>query len=136
MIDQCIHGIFAAVDEVNDAGRKAHAFDQFENAPHRHRSFFGRLQHDGVSARNGIRQKPERDHSRKVKRGDDADNPDGLAYHHFIHTRTDVLEIDTHYERWNARGHFDILDTAPELTFGFRERLAALIGDEACNLLD
>ena len=51
MIEQRVHGVLAAVHQVDDAGREAGLLDQLEDARHRHRRLLGRLEDDACCRR-------------------------------------------------------------------------------------
>jgi hypothetical protein len=134
MIEQRVDDGFAAVHEVDDAGREAGRFDQLEDPPHGHRGLFGGLEDDRVAAADGVRQEPQRDHRRKVEGGDGGDDAHRLADHQLVDPRRDVLEVAAEHQRRDPGGDLDVLDAAPELAVRLAEGLPAFLGDAPRDL--
>ena len=135
MIEQRVDGVLAAVHEVDDARREAGLLDQLEDPRHRHRRLLGRLEDEAC-----CRRRPRRAGTRagsspgKLNGVMAADDADRLADHQLVDARGDVLEVAAHHQRRDAGGDLDVLDAAPQLAFGFGERLAALLRDEPRDL--
>ena len=83
-----------AVDEVHDArGNLVDVCDQLDDPLGRARVALGRLQDEGVAARDGVGQEPQRDHRREVERRDRGADADGLAHELDVHSGRDPFEV-------------------------------------------
>ena len=69
----------APVHEIQDPFGEADFFHQLKEFLHRVRDLLGGLHKVGVAAGDGIRKKPEGDHSGEIERGNDGADADGLA---------------------------------------------------------
>src|SRR5260370_6887738 len=80
---------------------------------HGKRNALGWLQDESVSARDGIGEKPVRDHRGEVEGHDSGDDSEWLADLHFVHARCYVLEVVALHPHGNAAGNFAVFDGAP-----------------------
>ena len=93
MVEECVNGVLATVDQIDDF-RDTGFSTSSSDTRHRQRRLLGWLQHERVTARNGIWQKPERNHPGEVERRDDGDDPDRLTDHQLVDPGGDVLEVE------------------------------------------
>ena len=129
VIEDRVHHVAAAVDDVDDTGRQAGPLDELHQQLHGQRHSFGRLDHHRVAAGDCVGQEPERDHPGKVERGNDGAHPQRLADHDFVDACGDVLGVVALHEQRGAAGHFHVLDRPPQLTARLADGLAAFAGD-------
>ena len=81
------HRLTPAVDQADYSIRQVEALHQAEGELHRQWHSFRWLQDETVSAGDGIRQIPERNHRRKVEWRNSGDDADGLANHGLVNAR-------------------------------------------------
>ena len=136
MVENRIDRFPSAVDELDDAGRKAGGQDQMKQFPGRHRDALGGFQQEAVSAGHRVGQEPERNHAREIKRHHGGDHAQRLPDHVFVDARSDVLGVDALHQRGHAAGGFDVFDGAAELGDALGVGLAAFVGDGAGQVLD
>ena len=82
VVEQGVHGVLAAVHQVQHAGGEAGLLGELEDLRHRHRGLLRRLQDQRVAAGDRVGQEPQRDHAGEVERRDDADDAHRLPDHH------------------------------------------------------
>ena len=109
---------------------------QLKRPLHGERHALRRLQDERISGGDGVGQKPERNHPRKIKRNDRGDHAQRLADHHFVDAAGHVFEVVALHHHRNAAGDFDVFDGAAQLGLGFGERLAIFRGDDAGKFVD
>src|SRR5262249_52781190 len=127
--------ILAAVDEVDDAGREARLGDELEDPPLREGDLLARLEDEGVPRRDGVGQKPERDHRREIERGDRGGDADRLTGRQAVDTAGPVGQALAHHQRRDPGRVLDVLDAPAKVVPGLRERLAVLARADRGDLL-
>ena len=65
---ECVHRVGVAVHHVEHAVGHAGLLGQLGQEQRRGRVLLGRLEHEGIAARDGVGQHPEWDHHREVER--------------------------------------------------------------------
>src|SRR5437868_5842914 len=135
MIEERIDDGLAAIDQVQHAFRQPDLIHQFEYPPHGERHPLRGLQDKRISGGDRVRQKPERNHSRKIKRNDCGDYTQRLPDHSFVDASSHVFQVVALHHHWNSASHLDVFDSATPLGFGFRESLAVLLGEDAAEFV-
>ena len=130
-----VDGLLIALDHLEDPRRQAGFEEQF-GQPQRHRGIaLGRLEDEGVTARQCGTGFPQRDHRREVERCDAGDHAERLADRVHVDTRTGALgELALHQVR-DAGGELDDLNTALDITEGVGDGLAMLDGEQFGDLV-
>ena len=77
------------------------------------------LQHHGVSGGDGVGQKPQRNHQRKIEGRNDGANAERLAHHDFVDAGRHIFERVALHEHGNAAGDFDVFNAAAQFAFRF-----------------
>ncbi len=77
-VEDGVDGDLVTVHDVEHAGRQPGLEEQPGKEDRRGRVLLARLEHDGVAARDGAGDHPQRNHHREVERRDAADDSDGL----------------------------------------------------------
>jgi hypothetical protein len=119
VVDERIDDGFAPVDQAHHAFGQAGLLQQFVNVAHGERHTLGRLEDESVAGSDGVGQIPERDHAGEVERDDGGGDAERLANHHLVDAAGNIFEVVALHHHGNAAGHFDILDGAAHLGFGF-----------------
>src|SRR2546426_2131340 len=96
----------------------------------------GWFQDEGISARDGVWEKPVRDHRGEIEGYDGGDNSEGLADLHFVHAGRHVFEVVALHHHGNAASDFDVFDGAAKLGAGFRKGLAVFESDDSCEFVE
>ncbi len=135
VVEDALHHLAAAVDEVDHAGRQAEGVELLEGDLLGERHLLGGLEHERVAAGDGEGQKPERDHGREVERHDRGAHADRLADRLGVDIAADVLEVAPLHGGGDGAGGLDHLDHARHLGAGVGDRLAHLGGDRAGEVL-
>src|SRR5215211_753744 len=91
MLQDAIHRVLRAVDEIHNTFWEADLLDELHNELHRHRNFFRGLDDISVSGCESIRQIPERNHAREVEWRDRGTHTQWLTDHQLIDTRGYIL---------------------------------------------
>ncbi len=110
MVAKRVYHFFSAVDEIYDSFGQAGFFQKLEGAMHGEGNALRRLQDESIAARDGIGQKPVRDHRRKIEGHDGGDDAEGLADLHFVHAGRHVLEVVALHHHGDAASDFDVFD--------------------------
>ncbi len=131
MIAERVDHLFPAVDEVYDTFGQTGLLQKLEGAIHGEGNALRWFQDEGISARNGIREEPVRNHRWKVKRHDGGDDSQRLADLHFVDAGRHVFEIVTLHHHGNAASNFHVFDGAAQFCSGFGEGLAIFESDDA-----
>ena len=92
--------------------------------------------HDGVAARDRIRDEPERNHAGKIERRDHRADAERLADHDLVDAGGDVFGVVALNQDGRAARHVDVLDGAAHLAARFGERLAAFERDGPGDLVE
>ena len=130
IIKDRINRFLVAVDDVQNACRKAGLNEQFGNA-HRHaRITLGRLQHIGVAASQRRADFPQGDHGREVERGDARDNAERLAQRIDVDVRTCAISEFALEQVRRADAEFDHFKAALNVALGVGNGLAMLAGQK------
>ena len=136
MVAEGFDDFLAAVDEVDDARRQVALLEQLEDALLREWHLLGRLEDEGVAARHGEGQEPQRHHRGEVERRNRGAHADGLPHRDAVDAVGDVLESVSHEHRRRAAGDLDALDAATQAAARLVERLAVFGGDDPRDLLE
>ncbi len=136
MIKQRIDRGLAAVHQIHHALGQSDVLHQFKCPPHGERHALRRLQHESISGGDGVGQKPERNHPRKIKRNDRGDHAQRLPDHHFVDAAGHVFQVVALHHHGNAAGDFDVFDGAAQLGFGFGKSLAVFVSEDAGEIVD
>ena len=112
VIEERINRGLAAVDQVDDALRKACLMDEFDEARGREWHAIAGLQHNCVAGGDGVGKEPQRDHQREIERRDDRGDPQGLANHDFVDAGRDVFQRVALHEHRNSAGDLDVFNAA------------------------
>ena len=131
MLEDRVDALLTPVDETDDARREAHAIQKLEGQLHRQRILFGRLDDDGVAARDREGEEPHRDHEGEIERRDRGEDPDRLADHVGVNPARDVLQVGALHERRDPGRDLDALDPPSDLAGGILRRFAVVLRDEA-----
>ena len=106
------------MDKLEHTRRQSCFRQQFRQPYSRQRNLLAGLEDECVSARDGERKHPQRNHRGKIERSDSrADTerlPDGIA----INPPGDIFQGIAHEERRNRGRVFHHLDAAPDITPG------------------
>ena len=129
MCAECIDSLFAAVDDVQHTGRHAGFDCQFREQHWRHRVLFGRLQHKGIAAGYRHREHPQRDHRRKIERGDTSTDANRLADEISVDATGDVLGNFTERKGADGARVLDHFQPTEHIAFRIRNGLALLGGE-------
>ena len=130
MGEQSIDRHFVAVQDVPNPIGQAGLRPELGN-PIRYRGVaLGWLVDIGIATRNRHHPHPQRNHERKVKRGDAANDTYWLAKRIEINSPTDVgIELALDKVR-DAAGKFGNIDATLDLAFGIRDGLAVLLPEQ------
>ena len=131
MVAKRVNGVAAAVHEIDHTFWQTSFFEQFKCAAHRQRHALGRLQNERISASDGVRQKPIRDHRRKIEWRDSRYDAERLANLHFVDARRDVFQVVALHHHGDAAGDFDIFDRPAHLRLGLGESFSVFGSDDA-----
>jgi hypothetical protein len=134
MIEQGADSLFTAVDEVDDAGRKADLIDEFKDALLNEGILFRGFDDEGTAAGDGIGPEPEGDHEGEVEGSDGSADAQRLVDDFFIDAACGpVFQTIAHHERGDAAGGFGIFEAALDLAAGVVEGFAHIGGDETAS---
>ncbi len=136
MIDQRIDSNLASIDQIGHAFGQSRLLQQFESEFHGERHALRGLDDQSVPAGNRVRQKPERDHARKIKCRDRRHHAQRLPNHSLVDAARHIFQVITLHHHGNAAGHLDVLDSAPHFRLGFDQRLAVLLRDDAPEIVE
>ena len=136
MIAKRVDHLAPAINQIHHALGQAGFLEQFERAPHRKRDALGRLEDERVAASDRVRQKPINDHRREIEGRDGRDHTQRLADLDFVHARRYVFQYMALHHHGDAASHFDVLDAAAHLRFGFNEGLSIFGRDNAREFVD
>src|SRR5260370_21003223 len=103
---------------------------------HGKRKAVGGVEDGSGSARDGVGEKPVRDHRGEVEGHDRGDDSEWLADLHFVHARCYVLEVVALHHHGNAAGNFDVFDGATKLGSGFGESFSIFESDDAGKIVE
>ncbi len=120
-----------AEDPVGEAG-PLHDVGQYQRSGW---ILLGRLQHEAVSAGDGIGHHPQRHHDREVEGCDAGDHPHGLEHRTDVDPRRDLRVGRPLQEVRDAAGELDVLDAARHLSPRVFEDLAVLGRDGGGELV-
>jgi hypothetical protein len=135
MVQDALHDLAAAVDQVDHSGRQLERVEHLERDLLGQRHLLGGLEHEGVAAGDRERQEPERHHGREVEGHDGRADAYGLTHRLGIHVARDVLEDAPLHRRRHGAGGLDHLDHSRHLGARVGDRLAHLRGHRARQLL-
>ncbi len=130
-----VHRIGAAVDDVEHARRHAGFHRQLGQAHGDHGVLFGGLEHEGIAGGDGHREHPQRNHRRKVERGDAGADAQRLQQRVGVDARGDVVGQFAQLQVADAGGMLDDLQPAKHIAFGIRQGLALFGGEDRRQLL-
>ena len=130
MMKQNINLLFTAVHHIQHACRRTGLHKQLCQAVRRQRILLRRLQYKGIAAGNGQRKHPQRDHSRKIKRGDAGAYSQRLNIAGGIYVTGNVFNRFAHHQGRHVHRLFNHFNTAPYITFGIVKGLAGLAGKQ------
>ncbi len=136
MVEERIDSSFSSVDQIHYALGQSSLVEQFVDVVHGERDTLGRLDDERISGSDGVRQIPERDHAGKVEGHDGGDDAERLADHHLVDAAGNIFEVVALHHHGDAAGYFDVLDGAAHLGFGFGERLAVFLGEDAADVIE
>ena len=136
MPEQRLHAFAPAMNNVENAARKAGLFQQSRNHHRGQRHLLARFKHKSIPAsqRDGVH--PERHHRRKIKRCDPDTNAKGLANGFAVNSARDVLDCLATEQRGHATGKLHHLDSSPNITARFDQGLAVFARVAACDLFE
>src|SRR5260370_21267092 len=126
---------FSAIDEIHDSLGQAGFFQKLESAVHGKGNALGGLQYECVSAGDGVREKPVRNHRREVEGHDGGDDPERLADLHFVRAGRYVLEIVALHHHGATASDFDVLHGATKCGTGLGEGLPVFEGYDAAEIV-
>ena len=129
MLEQRVDRHLVAVHDVEDAVGDPRLLQQLGREERGRRILLGRLQHEGVAARDRRRPHPHRNHRREVERRDARDHAHRLADRVHVDPRRDLLRELAFEQGRDPAGELDHLEAAGHLAQGIGENLAVL-GDE------
>ena len=128
--EQRVDRLLVAVDDLEGAvGQPGLAASSRAQEQRRARVALGRLEDEGVAARERDREHPHRDHAGEVERRDAGDDAERLALARRVHARGDLLGRLALHQVRDAAGELDDLEAALDLAARVVERLAVLGGD-------
>src|SRR6202049_501843 len=136
VVEERIDSSFSSVDQIHYPFGQSSLFEQFVDVVHGERDALGRLDDERVSGSDGVRQIPERDHAGKVEGHNGGDDAERLADHHLVDAAGNIFEVVALHHHRDAAGYFDVLDGAAHLSFGFGERLAVFLGEDAADFIE
>ncbi len=93
VLQQNVHRRLGAIHQIQHARGKSDGIDQLKDALHGERHFFGRLQDERIPAGNRIRQKPERNHRRKIEGRDCGYHSQWLPDHDLVNPARYVFQV-------------------------------------------
>ena len=135
-----VDGRLVAMDDAEDAGRKAGLGQQLGAEHRRRRILLRRLQDERVAARDRERVHPHRHHRREIERRDAGDHAERLADGVAVDVGRDVLRELALEEVRQPAGELDDFDPAIDLAKRVGEDLAVLarqdLGEVALAALD
>ena len=126
MVEDPLHHLAAAVDQVDHARRQVERVQHLERDLLGERHLLRRLQDEAVAAADGEGQEPEGDHGREVEGHDGGAHAHGLAHGLGVHVAGDVLEDAALHRRGEGAGALDHLDHPGHLGPGVADGLAHL----------
>ena len=129
MVNQALHHLPPAMQQLRHPGRQPGLFQQLEQQHARTGNLLARLEDEAVAAGDRIRQKPQRNHHREVEGGDRGHHPHRLTEAMLVNSRRDLLVVPALQQRGNSAGHFDVFNPPANLGGRFGQRLAALVGN-------
>ncbi len=135
MSQESVDRRFRADHEVYYSLGQARDMQQLEQQARGKRHPFRGLQHESIAARDGIWQKPQRDHRREIKRGDGNGHAQRLANHDFVDAAGHILQVVALHQRRDSAGYLDIFNAALQLSPGLGQSLAVFPGDHARNII-
>jgi hypothetical protein len=133
--DERVHGVFSAVDDREDAGRKARRDHDLAEQVGRERNLLRRLEDEGIPERDGNREHPHRHHRREVERRDPGDDAERLATV-FARDAAADFHAAAGVEVLDAERELDDLDALEHAGAGLGDRLARLAGGAVSDLVD
>src|SRR5579872_6666445 len=136
VVEQRIHDRLAAIEKIYDTFRNAALIQKFKRPAHGERYALRGLHNERVAGRDGIRQKPEWNHSGKIERRNGRDHAERLTDHGFINAACDVFKVIALHHRGDAAGDFDILDGPAKFGFSLGESLAVFLRDSAPEIVN
>ena len=89
--------------------------------------FLARLEDEGISGRDRVREHPHGHHGREIEGGDAGDDPERLLDRIHIDARRYLFTETTLEEGWDTAGEFQILDTARQFPCGITRHLAVFV---------
>src|SRR5690606_1601871 len=115
-----------AIDDIENPWRKA-GLDQKLRKPHRHaRITFGWLQDEGISACDGGRKLPHRNHGRKVERRDAGNDTQWLTHGVDVDAWASAFGVLALHEMRDAGCELHDLDAALDVALRVGDGLAVL----------
>ncbi len=136
MVAERVDHFFPAVDKIHDSLGQAGFLQKLEGAMHGEGNALGWFQDEGISARNGIREEPVRNHRREIEGHDGGDDSQRLADLHFVDAGSHVLEVVALHHHGDSASNFHVFDGAAEFGAGFGEGLAIFKGDDAGEFVE
>src|ERR1700732_2282363 len=136
VVEEGIDSSFSSIDQVHYAFGQSSLFEQLVDVVHGERDTLGRLDDEGVSGSDGVRQIPERDHAGKVEGHDGGNDAERLGGHHLVDAAGNIFEVVALHHHRDATAYFDVLDGTAHLSFGFGERLAVFLGEDAADFIE
>ncbi|MNG91684.1 hypothetical protein D3C79_505990 [compost metagenome] len=127
--DQRIHGFLVAVHHVEDAFRQSGLQQQLGDEQRRARITLGRLEDECVTASDGQRVHPQRNHGREVEWRDAGNHTQRLEVGPGVDVRADVAAVLTFQHFRRCTGELDVLDTTLQFTRRVFHSLAMLFAD-------
>ena len=94
------------------------------------------FENECVAASDCGGQEPQRNHRRKVERGDSSEHTSGLAQGGFVNASGDVFYAITAHEHWNAGAEIDAFDTTANFTTRFITGLAVFFNNHFGNVFE
>ncbi|MNQ69586.1 hypothetical protein D3C85_841940 [compost metagenome] len=131
-----VHRVDAAVDDVEYTLGYTGFQRQFHQAHGHQRVLLGRLEDEGIAGGDGHREHPQRDHRREVERGDAGAHAQRLQQGVGVDAVGHVVGQFAHLQIADAGGVLDHFQAAEHVTFGIRQGLALLGGQQGGQFLD
>ncbi len=90
----------------------------------------------GISGGDGVGQKPEWNHPRKIKWDDRSHHSQRLPDHHLVDAASYIFKVVALHHHRNAASYLDVFDGPAPLSFGFGEGLAVFLSQDAAQFVD
>lgn len=134
VLGDVLGGVETSVDELEDTLGDSDFLDELGQVDGGVGDSFGRLEDEGVSESDGVREHPQWDHAGEVEWSNTSTNSQGESVGVAVNTSGDVREGFSHVDVGQSAGVLNDLESSGDVSSGIGDSFSVFLSDELSQL--